>query len=135
MSGGRLSENPTDASPEATIRARIRPLRGPLIRLRNTPFEPARSVIKVRHFPFRERSIATFAPMASGVRPQTRTLPVPDRNATKGNRNAFSDEDFGESQAIPFAHRNHSPDWTGPSGGPSRNRYQVARLTPASHIR
>ena len=60
MSGGRFSENPTDFSPELTIRARMLPWRGPRMRLRNTPFAPARSVVSLRHLPFRERSIATL---------------------------------------------------------------------------
>src|SRR5687767_7458894 len=135
MSGGRFSENPIDFSPELARRARMLPRRGPRMRLRNTPFVPTLSVLSLRHLPFRERSITTLPGTPSGVLPQTRTCRLPERNATNGNRNAFSEEGFGASQAIPSVHLNHRPDWTGPSGDPSRRRYQVTRLTPAYHIR
>src|SRR5687767_1051494 len=126
MSGGRLREKPTDVSRVRTSRARMLPLRGPLMRLRNIPFPSAFSVRRLRHFPLpAERSIATLPAVPSGVRPHTRTPPRPERNATNGNRNAFSDDDFGLSQATPAVHRNHRPDCTGPVGGPSRSRYQV----------
>ena len=123
-----ISENGTETSAEEMTRARISVSTGKATRPEKMPYRSALIRASFVQCDPAFASTMTEPPLLVGVRPQT-CMPLPERNATKGNRKARSD-----GFACPPTVK--KPDWYGDvRSGSSWMRNQIAALTPTCHMR